>query len=208
MKTIYILLIVLFACLSIYSQEKKENANLKVLCITPDKLGANFNFSIDNFEDFGWSVTWAGLSETVSTCQWSLPLGHVPISVDTLIDDIDYISYWDVIAIMPASWRTGNAYEDLLNSPKVMALLRQANENDLIIWATCAGVRVLAAADILNGVHITGKAIFQSEYLTAGAIYLGENIPPVIDGNIITSTRGMYYHYQNTNSIINAHVLL
>ena len=58
-KTFLIILFVSFFISSI-SQPVKNDANLKVLAVTPDKLGANFNFNIDNLEYLGWDVTWVG----------------------------------------------------------------------------------------------------------------------------------------------------
>jgi DJ-1/PfpI family protein/beta-propeller uncharacterized protein DUF5122 len=182
-----------------------SQSNFKVLCILPDKLGANFNLNMDHFEHFGWEVTTSGVTQTINTCNWSVPGGNLPVEADTLISDIESFDNWDVIAIMPASWRSGEAYGDLIYNTHFLNLLEQANQQNKIIWATCAGVRVLAFADIINGVNITGKSYFQSEYIQAEANYLGGNILPVIDGNIVTSTRGMYYQYQNINAIINAH---
>lgn len=183
-------------------------SNFKVLCVLPNKLGANFNLNTDHFEYFGWDVTTTGITQTIATCNWSASGGNLPVEVDVLLSDIESFDNWDVIAIMPANWWSGNAYGDLISDSHFLNLLQQASEQNKIIWATCAGVRVLAYADILNGVNVTGKAYFESEYVQAGANYLGENILPVIDGNIITSTRGMYYQYQNINAIINAHTLL
>nr|NQU91000.1 DJ-1/PfpI family protein [Bacteroidota bacterium] len=206
MKTLITLLIVtLFFCdFHAIGQPVKSNANLKVLAVTPNKLGANFNFYIDNMESYGWDVTWAGLTETVNTCSWSNPFGHFAVDVDTLIQDIEDVTYWDVIALMPATWWSGNAYGDLLNSLETLDLLIQANENNMVIFGTCAGVRVLAAADLLNGVNVTGRDEYASEYIASGANYLGTFILPVIDGNFVTSTKGMYYHYQNIEAILTA----
>jgi len=199
-----ILLILLFSFYS-FGQKDSTKYKLEVLCVTPNNLGANFNLNMEHFEHFGWNVTTAGINQTVNTCGWSVSGGNIPIEVDTLISAISDIGYWDVIAIMPANWWSGNAYGDLISDTHFLNLLNQANQQSKIIWATCAGVRVLAFADILDGVNVTGKENFASEYAAAGANYLGSNILPVIDGNIVTSTRGMYYQFQNINAIINAH---
>ncbi len=194
-----------FLIIYLISLNVNSQSNFKVLCVLPDKLGANFNLNSDHFEYFGWDITTAGITQTINTCSWSIGGGNLPVEADTLISEITGTEYWDVIAIMPASWRYGDPYGDLIDDQHFLDLLDQANQQNKIIWATCAGVRVLAFADIINGVNVTGKIHFQSEYIAAGANYLGQNILPVIDGNIVTSTRGLYYTYQNINAIINAH---
>lgn len=49
------------------------------------------------------------------------------------------------------------------------------------------------AAGILDGVTITGNNSYSAEYSAAGADFLGAGIPPVVVGNIVTSTRSNYY---------------
>jgi hypothetical protein len=44
--------------------------------------------------------------------------------------------------------------------------------------------------------------MYQNEYTAAGATYLGDDHPPVIDGNIITCVRDQYYHVKNSEAII------
>lgn len=179
-----------------------QASDVNILAIIPDRYGANTYFNLDNMELFGWTVTLAGLTDVVQPCQWAQSaLGIPEITVDVLIDDIDDISAYDVLAIMPAFWRSGEAYGDLLDSRKTLNLIGDANEENLVIWATCAGVRVLAAADVIDGVKVTGRVQFKSEYEAAGAIYIGENVPPVIDQNIITSMRGQYWNKENIEAI-------
>jgi len=178
------------------------DSNINILAIIPDRYGANTYFNLDNMELFGWTVTLAGLTDIVQPCAWAQSaLGISEITVDVLIDDIDDISEYDVLAIMPSFWRSGDAYGDLLDSRKTLNLIRDAKEAGIVIWATCAGVRVLAAADVLDGVQVTGRVQFRNEYDAAGAIYIGENVPPVIDQNIITSMRGQYWNKENIEAI-------
>lgn len=181
-----------------------KGRQVKVLVLIPSQNGANSNFNMDDMLEFGWDLTLAGLSEVVTSCYWSSGLGNSAIVVDTLITEIADITYWDVLAIMPATAYTGNAYDDFLSNRPTLDLVASAVENGLIVWATCAGVRVLAAADVINGVNVTGHQNYQSEYLAAGANYLGTGIQPVIDGNIVTTTRGMYFHTQNIEAIATA----
>ena len=182
--------------------QTKASNEINILAIIPDRYGANTYFNLDNIELFGWQVTFTGLTEIVQPCPWAQSaLGLPPIEVDVLISDIDDISMFDVLCIMPATWRSGEAYGDLIESEDTLDLIADANDQGLVIWATCAGTRVLAAADILNGIEVTGRIQFKSEYESAGAIYLGESIPPVISHNIITSMRGQYWNKENIEAI-------
>jgi hypothetical protein len=181
------------------------NSNVNVLAIIPDSYGANIYFNLDNMELFGWTVTLTGLTEIVKPCPWAESAFGLPeMSVDILIGDIDDISSYDVLAIMPATRRSGDAYGDLLDNVDALDLISSAKNNGLIIWATCAGVRVLAAADVLDGVKVTGSIQFKSEYDAAGALYLGEKIPPVIDQKIVTCMRDQYWNKENIEAIATA----
>ncbi len=188
-----------------YIENINQDNEVNVLVIIPDRFGANTFFNLDNMELFGWNITLSGLTEIVEPCPGAQSSFDLPeIQVDILIDDSIDISIFDVLAIMPAFWRSGEAYGDLLNSRDALNLISTANENGLIIWATCAGPRVLAAADVINGKNITGRTRFKSEYEASGANYLGENIPPVIDQNIVTCMRGQYWNKENIEAIATA----
>jgi len=68
----------------------------------------------------------------------------------------------------------------------------------LLVGAFCGGTRVLAAADVIQGVMVTGHPLYQQEYINAGGIPVGMGTAtaPVLDGNILTCRRGQYYAYQ------------
>ncbi|MCP4580127.1 MAG: DJ-1/PfpI family protein [candidate division Zixibacteria bacterium] len=179
--------------------------NVKILLLMSNNYGANHYLDRDNFEEFGWDVTTAGLSQTVSPCPlYAGPLGCPPIIVDFHVLEITDITQYDVLALMPVSWRAGNPHSDLLGSPETLDLIAEAVDSGLVVYAHCSGPIVLAAAGVLEGVNITGRPEYQAEYLAGGANYLGSNVLPVIDGNIVTSTRGMYYHEANCQAIATA----
>ena len=89
-----------------------------------------------------------------------------------------------------------------------MNLLQAANAQGKIIWATCGGPLVLAAAGIIDGIRIQGQPGNNNEFLeiyeAVGAIYVGALLPPVIDGNIITTSRGQFLWETNNEAIITA----
>lgn len=180
------------------------NGNVKALVVAPYRLGANYNFNIDDLEEFGFDLTIAGTTDTITQCSWAASLGLLPLISDTLLSEIVTTSPWDAVIIMPASWRSGNSYSDLISSDHVLGLLAEAHQAGKVLYATCAGPRVLAAADLLQGVRVTGNIQIQAELIAAGAIYLGPDTLPVIDSNIVTSSRGMYYHVQNMEAITTA----
>ncbi len=62
--------------------------------------------------------------------------------------------------------------------------------------AFCGGVRVLAAADVIAGRLVTGHDLYVDEYEAAGATWVGDDVPPVVDGTIITTVRGQYHSVQ------------
>lgn len=172
--------------------------DIKVLLVFPEKYGANSFLMLEKLEEFGWDVTTTGVNPVIQPCYWGNE-----VTVDTLISDITDISNYDCLILCTMRWYSNppNAYSDILNSTEALQLFTAANNAGLIIYAACAGVRVLAAADILNGVNITGNDYYESEYLAAGANFLGINIPPVIDGNIVTAMRGQYYFNQNMEAV-------
>ncbi len=172
--------------------------NIKTLFILPNQYGANNFLMLEKFEEFGWDVTISGVTQLVYPCYW----GNT-VSVDTIISEINNVGHYDCLIIGTSRWWEDppNAYGDLLNSQETIDMLVSANDAGLIINASCGGVRVMAAADIINGVNVTGTPYYQTEYTNAGANYLGSNIPPVIDGNIVTTMRGQYYFNQNMEAI-------
>lgn len=179
-----------------------EAQEVDVLVIVPSYYGANLNFNLDNLQSFGWNVTTAGISNRVFPCPaYGGPRGCPILNVDVLISDIDDLSSYEVVAIMPGSMWVSVPYGDLLATQSALDLITDAVDRNLVVFAPCGAVRVLAAADVLEGVTVTGHTRFQQEYEAAGATFLGGGLAPVIDGNIVTATRGMYFHEANCEAI-------
>jgi len=211
-----IILTIFFASLFL-SAHQTYAQQTKVLIILPRYFGLNHYLNMEMFESFGWEVTLTAVTHVVEPCPYSVGVGNTSRNVDIVISEINDITQYDCVAIAPMSWQYDppNACIDLLNSQVALDLISTANDSGLVIWATCAGVRVLAAADVINGKNVQGQPgpgnIYLNEYLAAGANYLGSKLPPVIDGNIVTTTRGQYYMVQNNEAIMtaleNVHVL-
>jgi putative intracellular protease/amidase len=91
---------------------------------------------------------------------------------------------------------SGGSHSQLLGSTEALDLVSLAAGEGLLVVAFCGGTRVLAAADVIDGVSVTGNPDYQAEYVAAGGIWAGADVPPVLDGNILTTRRGQYYSYQ------------
>jgi protease I len=179
--------------------------DVEALLLLSNNYGANLHLNRDNMKKHGWNITLAGINQTITPCPlYAGPLGCPVLTVDILVSEIQDISEYDVLAIMPVSWRSGNPHNDLLNNQEALDLVKAASDSGLVIFATCAGPRVLAAADVLNGVRMQGRVEYRSEYEAAGAIYVGQELYPITDGKIITASRGDYYQRENFNAILAA----
>ncbi len=187
-------------------REKKQGVDALVL--VPTNTGANYYLMSDVIEEYGWTVTYTGVFDTIMPCPWFASHGTLyPIVRDLHLEDIDNISEYDCLIIAPSAGNAApvpNSNGDLIESKEALALIRRAAYYGLPVYSTCAGVRVLAAADVVRDRFIVGSPRFRAEYVAAGANYIGRpqnDNPPTIDGNIITSARGQYYNYANVMAI-------
>jgi len=206
MRKIFVSILLLFLFLFLTNETNAQQ--VKALHILSQYYGLNYYLDMEMFESFGWEVTLAGVTPTVAPCPWAT--GHPARTVDVLISEITDVTQYDCIIIASQNWRYNNqtAYSDLLDNQDALDLISAANDSGLVIWATCAGARVLAAANVINGVKVQGQAgtgnLYVNEITAAGGIYMGSQLPPVIDGNIVTTTRGQYYMIQNCEAIMTA----
>jgi putative intracellular protease/amidase len=170
--------------------------DVKILFIMDHDYGANYHYIRPILEQYGWNVTITGLFSTLEPCGYQS--GTATLDVDILIQDISNITEYDAISIMP-----GNSHDNLRESQVALDLIREAVDEELVVSAWCRAVRVLAAADVLDGVNITGHADYREEYEVAGAIF-NELVPPVIDGNIVTGVRSRFYRTEMCIAIATA----
>ena len=185
---IFLLVVVKYNTYESTSQEymELEDNQVNILMIFDNPFGAEYTHTRKVLEDrFGWSVTTTALTETVDICQSSLPL-----AVDYTIENLPSLVNYDIISIMP-----GKVQENLMGSQDVLDLVRDAKERGLVVSAWCKGVRVLAAADVINGTRMTGQWEYKLEYLAAGGIYV-EFSEPIIDGNIVTCQSSSQYRIE------------
>jgi hypothetical protein len=162
------------------------SGQVKALLLMSAPYGGNYNLLRDVMDLSGWETTVVGVTPIVNPCFYGGPM-----TVDSLVTQITDLWNYDCLVIMPA--KSLDSHRQLLDSPEALALVQQAVADTLLVAAFCGGTRVLAAAGALSGVHVTGTPDFLQEYLDAGAIWAGDPVPPVLDGNILTSRRGQFY---------------
>ena len=168
---------------------------VEILLLMDHGYGGNVPFIMDIFERYGWSMTTTGLEETLISCSY---LGFEEFNVDVLLTEIDDLSQFDAISILP-----GNAHDLLRTNQTSLDLINDAVSEELVVSAWCSGVRVLAAADVIDGKNITGNADYVAEYEAAGATF-NEQVPPIIDGNIVTGVRSRFYRDEMCEAIATA----
>jgi len=182
----------------------------RILFVLPDRFGLNTYLYREKMIEYGWDLEVTGMTSEVSPCPWSTGLGNKPIPVDILIDSIQDILNYDAVVIATMNWRIdpAGAYADLTGSSHFLGLIQQATAAGIPVMTSCAGTLVLAAADVINGIDVQGTpgpdSLFVTQYLAAGANYLGSQLPPVTDGIIITTSRGQYFMKQNCDAMLTA----
>lgn len=168
-----------------------------------DDYGANFNVDDESmniaelFKSYGWHYSIVSTKDTVQPCEGAVHFFKCrPVDTDFLISEVTDLSKYQALVILP-----GRSYQNLINSCATLQLIRNAAEQDMVIAAWCRGVSVLATADVISGVKVTGHSDYIEEYHKAGAVYISDNPPPVVDGNIITTVRSRYYRTQMCEEI-------
>jgi len=214
MKNVYkilILLLTLVLILTIHCINKSEVPNssgLRALFFVPHYYGANYFLMRDAYEYMGWDVTHVSVSDTCQPCPAFAKVGDIPpIIPDKMVSQISNFNKYKVLSIVPSPgnfYKIQDPYQDIIGSKEALRFIDVAYENDLAVYAMCAGVKVLAAANIIQGKNIVGSSRFKQDYTEADAIYQGNDKndnPPLIDGNIITGTRGQTYNYTNAETV-------
>lgn len=171
-----------------------KDDGINALILVPKNHGLNYQLMREVIDQYGWNVTHTGVFDTITACPPVIEgLAYPSIIPDVKVGEIEDIEKYDCLILVPA---TGSYYEvpdshhDLINSPAAMELLQKFRQSNMPIFSTCAGVRVFAAAGIIDGLEISGSPRFKDEYEEAGAIYLGKDKGPIVSENVITSTRG------------------
>ena len=165
---------------------------IKILFVMDEDFGYCYGPIRTVFERFGWEITTTALNESLTSCNYA---HNYVLDVDILLTEITDVTEYDILTIMP-----GNSHDALRTNETAQNLIRSAVSQNLIVTAWCRAVRVLAAADVIDGKNVTGNAEYQAEYEAAGATFF-ELVPPITDGNIITSVRSTFYREETCNAI-------
>ncbi len=184
---------------------KLLSKEVKVLLFVARNYGLNYFLNKDVFEQYGWTLIHTGVLDSIPACPpVAEQVGIPPLIPDVLVKDISDIRDFDAVVIMPSAGSFNpvpDPFGDILKNQDAMKLISSAAHEGLALSAVCAGVRVLAQADILHKRKVVGSPRFQDEYEAAGAAFLGKDHPPSIDGSIITGTRDLYYSFANCQAV-------
>jgi hypothetical protein len=182
-------------CLQAIDATGQTEDPIDILLVLDHDYGENVPEIIKILNRYGWNITTTALEPIVISCDYS---GNVPLTVDILISEIEDITVFDAISIMP-----GQSHEQLRTNQSALSLIQAAMAENLVVSAWCRAVRVLAAADVINSRNITGNAEYEAEYIAAGATF-NALVPPVIDGNLVTGVRSRYYREEMCEAIATA----
>ncbi len=181
---------------------KGNDRPIRMLLLFGDLYGANCTSDqkklsiVTKYRRYGWELTLAGAERTVKPCPFAQQHGAEPLEMDCTIDELGDVTEYDGISVMP-----GPAHRGLIDSPAAMETIRRAADEGLIVSGWCRGVRVLAAADVLRGKQVVGHTDDKDAIEQAGGQFVGQDHPPVIDGNLVTGARCYYYRAKNAEAI-------
>jgi len=181
--------------------DSTRDDGVHALIIVPENYGLNYQLMREAIDQYGWNITLAGVKNEIQPCPPAdVNIDLRPIIPHLTVSEIPDVRAYDCLIIAPATgsyFEIPDSHEDLIQSHEAMKLITDATDSGMPVFASCASVRVLAAADIIRGKKIVGSPRFREEYRLAGATWLGRDMPPTVDGCVITSMRGQ------TNSIAN-----
>ncbi|MEZ7891257.1 MAG: DJ-1/PfpI family protein [Candidatus Wallbacteria bacterium] len=89
---------------------------------------------------------------------------------------------YDMILIPGGAWNPIIMRTD----GQILDFIKKANENKLLITSICHGPQVLLSAGIIKGKTATGVGDIRGD-MKNGGVNVIENLPVVVDGNILTS---------------------
>ncbi|MBN2225935.1 MAG: DJ-1/PfpI family protein [candidate division Zixibacteria bacterium] len=185
---------------------RSDISGINVLLLMNRNYGVNYFLSRDLMEQDGWHVTHTGVLDTIPVCGYYYYVAKIPsIIPDIALEDVKQVDRYDAVMVMPSTNLFSPVpFDEFLESPVLLKLIGDAAAHDRVVSATCAGVRVLAAADVIRGKNVVGNDNFKAEFEAAGATFIGKDHGPVIDGNVVTYSRGLYNHVVNANAVARA----
>lgn len=180
-----------------------EEAAMRAIVLLGRFWGANLTLGdeapgiVAQLAGFGWELTFASAAPPAAPCPnvARFGAGALPGPQERCSDIADVEAY-DALIVAP-----GRDYSDLLADGAALDLVRRAFAAGLAVASFCHGVRVLAAAGVLAGRAVTGRADARAACEAAGARFVGyddlsgksDAPPPLVDGPFVTSVRSKYY---------------
>jgi protease I len=105
----------------------------------------------------------------------------VPAVSDRAFGQVNVAEY-DIL-LVPGGW----APDKLRRFPEVLDIVRRMNDDGKIIGQICHAGWVLISAGILKGKTVTSTPGIKDDMTNAGATW--EDVPVVVDGNLVSSRR-------------------
>ncbi|MHA1502994.1 MAG: DJ-1/PfpI family protein [Candidatus Heimdallarchaeota archaeon] len=178
----------------VQSQDEAEDP-INILLLMDDNWGSNCIGIIGKFESFGWNITFGSVKTSVLGC---FLMDTISKPMDILISDIDNVTDYDCITIMP-----GSSYPNFYQNTQVNTLLQDAVGNETYVSSWCKAISIFADADIIDGKNVTGHIMHMGLAQTAGATFFIDSVP-ITDGYVITAVRSRFYQMEHCIAIAQA----
>ena len=108
---------------------------------------------------------------------------RIPPNKDQIIIDIGTVKFDDYnLLVIPGG---AKAMEYLRQDKKILDIIKKFNDNKIIIASICHGAQLLISAKVVEGRNMTGYYSIEDDINNAKAYF--QNLPVVVDGNLITS---------------------
>ena len=155
-------------------ETQAHDSETKILIVTGDGVeDLEFFYPYYRFIEAGFAVDGA----TIDGGAFKGKHGE-PMRESLKVADIDPLEYG--LLYLPG----GQAPEKLKKDEDVLALVRQYFNGGKPICAVCHGPQILAAADVIQGRHISAWPEIEDELKDAGGIYMNEET--TVDDRFIT----------------------
>ncbi len=125
----------------------------------------------------GFSVDVAGTQRGV---EYKGKYGY-PLTADLAAEDVQLENYAGII--VPG----GQAPDKMRLNDRMVDLIRQADQQGLVIGAICHGPQLLIEANIVRDRNVTCYRSILTDILNAGGIY--HDLPVIIDDHLITARK-------------------
>ena len=175
-----------------YQSQQEQDIPYKILFVMDESWGGTIPSIIGRFEQYGWNITTTAVNKTVNGCS---EVDYAPFEVDIELSNLTDVFSYDCVSILPSK-----SHDNLLDNEEVHEMIQQLVAKGIIVTAWCKAVRILARADVIRGKNITGYNYYKTEYENAGATFFNQ-VPPIADGNIITSVRSNFYQEETCDLI-------